>query len=50
MANVGPLAQGGLDESFCLAVGAGSIGTSKAVPDAELEASGTEVAVHFGAA
>ena len=50
MANVGPLAQGGLDESFDLAVGAGSIGTSKAVPDAELEASGTEVAVQVGAA
>ena len=37
MANVGPLAQGGLDETFRLAVGAGSMGTGEAVLDAELE-------------
>ena len=44
VANVGPLAEGGLNEAFGLAVGAGSVGTSEAVLDAELEASGAEVA------
>ena len=43
MANVGPLAQGGLDEAFGLAVGAGSVRTGEAVLDAELEAGGAEV-------
>ena len=43
MANVGPLAQGGLDEAFRLAVGARSVRTGEAVPDAELEAGGAEV-------
>jgi len=43
MANVGPFAQGGLDEAFRLAVGAGSVGTGEAVLDAELEASGAEL-------
>src|SRR5579863_3465428 len=43
MANVGPLAQGGLDEAFRLAIGAGSVGTGEAVLDAELEAGGAEV-------
>jgi hypothetical protein len=44
MANVGPLAQGGLDEAFGLAVGAGSVRTGEAVLDAELEAGGAELA------
>ena|SRR5579884_209646 len=44
MANVGPLAQGSLNEAFGLAIGAGSVGTGEAVLDAELEASGAEVA------
>src|ERR1051326_4978254 len=44
MTNVGPLAQGGLDEAFGLAVGAGSVGTGKAVLDAELKAGGAELA------
>ena len=44
MANVGPLAQSGLDEAFRLAVGAGSVRTGEAVLDAELEAGGAEVA------
>ena len=44
MANVGPLAQGGLDEAFGFAVGAGSVGTGEAVLDAELEAGSAEVA------
>src|SRR6266567_4851586 len=43
MADVGPLAQGGLDEAFRLAIGAGSVRTGEAVRDAELEAGGTEV-------
>ncbi len=43
MANVGPFAQGGLDEAFGLAVGAGSVGTGEAVLDAELEAGGAEL-------
>src|SRR5256885_14658551 len=43
MANVGPLAQSGLDEAFRLAVGAGSVRTGEAVLDAELEAGGVEV-------
>ena len=44
MANEGPFPQGGLNEAFGLAVGAGSVGTGEAVLDAELEASGAEVA------
>src|SRR5229473_4964054 len=44
MANVGPLAQSGLDETFGLAVGAGGVGTGKAVLDAELEAGGAKLA------
>src|SRR5713226_5350953 len=44
MANVGPLAQGGLDEAFCLAVGARRVRAGEAVLDAELEASSAEVA------
>src|SRR5712692_4077155 len=44
VANVGPLAHGGLNEAFGLAVGAGSVGTGEAVLDAELEAGGAEVA------
>jgi len=44
MAHVGPLAQGGLDEAFGFAVGAGSVTTGEAVLDAELEAGGAEVA------
>jgi len=43
VANVGPLAQGGLDETFGLAVGARSVGTGEAVLDAELEAGSAEV-------
>src|SRR2546429_9724830 len=43
MANVGPLAQSGLDEAFRLAVGAGSVRTGEAVLHAELEAGGAEV-------
>jgi hypothetical protein len=43
MANVGPLAQGGLDEALGLAVGARSVRTSEAVLDAELEAGGAEL-------
>src|SRR5437870_3278461 len=43
MANVGALAQSGLDEAFRLAVGAGSVRTGEAVLDAELEAGGVEV-------
>ena len=38
MANIGPLAQGGLNEAFGLAVGAGSVGAGEAVLDAELKA------------
>jgi YD repeat-containing protein len=38
MANVGPFAEHGLDEAFGFAVGAGSIGTSEAVANAELGA------------
>ena len=34
---VGPLAQGGLDEAFDLAVAPGSVGLSEDVADAELE-------------
>jgi hypothetical protein len=48
MANVGPLAQGGLNEAFGLAVGARSVGTGEAVLDAELEAGGAEVARAIG--
>jgi hypothetical protein len=44
MANVGPLAQGGLNEAFGLAVGARGVGTGEAVLDAELEAGGAKVA------
>jgi len=44
MANVVPLAQGGLDEAFGLAVGARGVRTGKTVLDAELEAGGAEVA------
>ena len=44
MANVGPLAQGGLDEAFGLTVGAGSVRTGEAVLDAELKAGGAELA------
>jgi hypothetical protein len=43
MANIGPLAQGGLDEAFRLAVGARSVGTGEAVLDTELEAGGAEL-------
>jgi hypothetical protein len=43
MANVGPLAQGGLDEAFGLAVGARSVRAGEAVLDAELEAGSAEV-------
>ena len=43
MANVGPLAQGGLDEAFGLAVSLGSVRAGEAVLDAELEAGGAEV-------
>src|SRR5580693_9065211 len=42
MANVGPLAQGGLDKAFGLAVGARSVRAGEAVLDAELEAGGAE--------
>src|ERR1700736_3242543 len=35
VANVGPLAQGGLDEAFGLAIGARSVGTGESVLDAE---------------
>ena len=44
VANIGPLAQGSLDEAFGLAVGARSVGAGEAVLDAELEAGGAEVA------
>jgi hypothetical protein len=43
MANVGPLAQCGLDKAFRLAVGAGRVRAGEAVLDAELEAGGAEV-------
>ena len=43
MADVSPLAQGGLDEAFGFAVGARSVRTGKAVLDAELEAGGAEL-------
>jgi hypothetical protein len=43
MANVGPLAQGGLDEAFGLAVGARGVGAGEAALDAELEAGGAEL-------
>src|SRR5208337_3115906 len=43
MANVGPLAQRGLDEAFGFAVGARSVGTGEAVLNAELEAGGAEL-------
>ena len=41
---VGPLAQGGLDKAFGLAVGARSVGAGEAVLDAELGTGGAEVA------
>jgi len=44
VANVGPLAQGGLNEAFGLAVGARRVGTGESVLDAELEAGGAELA------
>ena len=44
MANVGPLAQSGLDEAFSLAVGAGNVGAGEAVLDAELKAGEAKVA------
>src|SRR6266446_5775033 len=44
VANVSPLAQGGLDEAFCLAVGARRVRAGEAVLDGELETSGAEVA------
>ena len=44
MANVSPLAQGGLNEAFGLAVGAGSVRAGEAVLDAELEAGGAKLA------
>src|SRR5690242_4457187 len=44
MASVSPLAQSGLNESLRLAVGAGSVGTSKAVTEAEFGAGATELA------
>jgi len=44
MANVGPLAQSGLNETFRLAVGAWSVRAGEAVLDAKLEAGGAEVA------
>jgi len=40
MANVGPLAQGSLNEALGFAVGARSVGSGEAVLDAELEAGG----------
>ena len=40
MADVSPLAQGGLDEAFGLTVGARSLRTGEAVLDAELKAGG----------
>jgi hypothetical protein len=43
VANVGPLAQGSLDEAFGLAVGARSVGTGESVLDAELEAGSAEL-------
>src|ERR1700676_2251640 len=43
VANVGPLAQGGLDEAFGLAIGARSVGTGESVLDAELEAGSAEL-------
>ena len=43
VANVGPFAQGGLDEAFGFAVGAGSVRASKAVTDAEFGASGAKL-------
>lgn len=43
MANVGPLAQGSLDEAFGLAVSAWSVRTSEAVLDSELQAGGAKV-------
>ncbi len=42
MANVGPLAQGGLNEAFRLAVGAWSVRAGEAVLDAKLEAGGAD--------
>jgi len=44
VANIGPLAQGGLNEAFGLAVGAWSVRAGEAVVDAELEAGGAELA------
>src|SRR6266478_1110611 len=44
MANVGPLAQGGLDEAFGLAVGARRVRAGEAVLDGEWETSGAKVA------
>ena len=44
VANVGPLAQCGLDEALRFAVGAGGVRASKAVTDAELGADTTELA------
>lgn len=39
---VSPFAQSGLDEALCFAIGAGSIGTSEAMTQAEGENSATE--------
>jgi hypothetical protein len=44
MADVSPFAQSGLDEAFGFAIGAGSVGASEAVLDAELKAGSAEVA------
>ena len=43
MADVGPFAQGGLNEAFRLAVGARSVGAGEAVLDAKLEAGGAKL-------
>src|SRR5258707_10669324 len=43
VANVGPFAQGGLDEAFRFAIGAGSVRAGEAVLDTELEAGGAEL-------
>jgi hypothetical protein len=40
---LGPLAHGGLDEAFSLAVGARNVGTGEAVLNVELEAGGAEL-------
>jgi len=50
MANVGPLAQSGLDKAFGFAIGAWGVGAGEVVTDAELETGVAELAGAIGRA